>query len=731
MENKITYEEQTKLNNDYLKAVLLGDENIVLKLLKQNADINAVNTNGDNAIFIAADRRKRNVFEFLLDYISETGEKINLDNRNLIGETAIMQLVNSNNYEYYIEELVKYNANPSIVNKNKLSPLIRASSNAKTQIVKSLLSSPLIDVNYTIPDTKTTAFLMATAQADLESAVLLFNAGANVNAIDSHGKTALMNALTNSNFNHTKKEAKKYLNLCLSLCDLCDINYTTPNGISAFFLASVYSRKESCLYMIEKGVNVDITHDHQLEGKMSALHIWCKKGDPQLIEQIITHGGKLGVKDENNNTPEAYAFMRPNLRNFIWNYGIDPNTIYYDKKVRVPIFSIVTSGGDKQIKLVKDMILKGANVTYKDKDLVSTEPIIIAISSCSRLITDELIKTKKIDLNRIYKLSEDSPEISLIGILLSETLNSGLSASLQKKNYFDKLIKQYKEAEKRGEFIDDKTKQEFENIEKEMYEVKNLETDLSNYRIEIFKNLLKNGASLNLENNEGLTEAFFTKNPQYLQLLSEHGANIFHENKEGQDLLYYSVLHNQKNNINYLKEEYTKQNHKTVDNIFYQLAFEKVENYIKQKNIENGMYSFLDVENNSDLKKLIIGKFEEGESIAQIHIPQIHFQDEDGNSALLVACANGNGYLVGPFLRMGADINLKNNDGETALMHSLATESIPLIQFLIKNGANINDVNNNGVSIFDMAQELGNQSIIEELNKEFKNREEKSLSLKL
>lgn len=110
----------------------------------------------------------------------------------------------------------------------------------------------------------------------------------------------------------------------------------------------------------------------------------------------------------------------------------------------------------------------------------------------------------------------------------------------------------------------------------------------------------------------------------------------------------------------------------------------------------------------------------------EVVVKQVNYQDEDGNSPLLVACANGNGYLVGPFLKMGANINLKNNNGETALMHALATESASLVKFLIEKGANINDSNNDGVTVWEMAQELKNKAILEELTKAFEKEDKKS-----
>ena len=223
-------------------------------------------------------------------------------------------------------------------------------------------------------------FLMATSQGDFETSELLFDAGANPNAIDMQGRNALINALFKNNSHYTKKEKEKFLNLCAVLLEVCDINFVAESGVTAFWIASATRQKEFCLKMLEKNVNVDISHELGLDGLMSPLHLWCQIGDADMIEKVISAGGKLGVKDSNGNTPEAYAFMRAKLRPFIMKYNIDPNTIFYNKdKTEVPIFSLAISSGDKQIELVKQMLNQGAYPALNNKDNDQNEPIIIAI----------------------------------------------------------------------------------------------------------------------------------------------------------------------------------------------------------------------------------------------------------------------------------------------------------------------------------------------------------------
>lgn len=728
MKKDISTEEQKILNEKFLRAVTLGDEERVLELLEDGADMNITNVNGDNVLFISADRRKMNVFEILLQYRDEEGNRINLDNKNFLGETAIMHLTKGNNFSTYIENLIVEGANPNIVNNDNISPLIRACGDEKEEIVDILLSSPKIDINYTAPDTLNTAFLMATTHADFSVAEKLYKAGANINAKDKFGNNALLNALFKNNSLFTKKEKAKHLELCMALIELSDVNYVADSGITAFWMASVTRQKEACLSMLEKGVNVDVWHKLGLAEKMSALHIWSKIGDDEMVEKIISAGGKLGVKDGNGNTPEAYAFMRPKLRGLMLEKNIDPNAIYYTKESSVPILSLAISSGDKQIEIVKELIKRGAKVTYEEenKDLLNHEPILTAIASSAKLIVEEILKTNQVDLNRIYKMSDITPGISIVGFLFNGSMHGGLAVHLEQKKYYEGLLKAKEMNDKNDLTGDLISKEDLKKITQELEQLNKLEEDIESYRLNIFEQLLNKGAKLNVENENGLTEVFFATKKEYIELLAKRGADIFHENKDGQDLLYYSIINGNKQVISYLKEEYFKVNHKTIDNLFYQLAFEDVKNYIKQKNIEEGLFTFLDYENNVDLQKVIKGKLEENEVMPVINVPQVHFQDEDGNSPLLVACANNNGYLVSPFLKMGANVNLANNNGETPLMHALATENSSLVRFLIDKGADIHAVNNNGVSVLDMASELKNNAVLRELRTAFENEEKKN-----
>lgn len=678
-----------QLNIDFLNAVIRGNDEEVENLLNQGADINYLNSNKQNALFISADRRNLNVFNLLLNYESQ---KINIDNKDINGETALMSLIKQDNYEKYIQKLIDFNVDINLCDKNNVSPLIKACGEKKPKIVEMLINRPDLDLEYAIPENGVNAFLMASAHGDFTTANILYKAGADINAVSSQGNNALINALFKNVQHYTKKEKAVHDDFCERLIDICDINYKAISGISAFWLASLMNKKNACIKMMEKGVDVNVWHQYGNESYLSALHLWSQIGDAEMIQKIIENGGDYNKKDSNQNTPIAYMFLNPKLRSVALNYNIDPNTYYYEKNSdKISILSLLVSSGDKQIELVKNLIEKGANVTHNE-EIDIHEPIILSIISSAPKIVEELLNTNKINVDKIYKLNSKTDGLNLLSILYSDFKNNAFVAQEKMKKYYEALLKKKEMDEKNNVNSDLISKEQYEQIKKELESMKNIEENIELYKDKIFELLIKNNIKLNNQNEKGNTELFYIKNLDYFKKLTQAGSDIYHINNDGNDLLYYSVINGNNKIIQHLKNEFKNNKHKTVENIYYQLAFENVDSYINQKNIENGLQEYI--------------KDEELTSINNIN-----YQDEDGNTPLLVASANNLGYLVSKYIEFGADINLKNNLGETPLMHAIATENVTLVRYLIEKGANVNDYNNDGLSILEIASETKNQQI--------------------
>ena len=98
-----------------------------------------------------------------------------------------------------------------------------------------------------------------------------------------------------------------------------DLNYVAPTGMTAIWAAATMGLNDLVKKMIDKGANVDVWHDLGLSGNMSMLHIWCQRGDQEMIDLCLQKGAKLGVVDDIGNKPEAYGFMHPKLREYLFD----------------------------------------------------------------------------------------------------------------------------------------------------------------------------------------------------------------------------------------------------------------------------------------------------------------------------------------------------------------------------------------------------------------------------
>lgn len=715
MDNVNNQVDMEQLKAQFFDGVTKGDFEKIIGALEQGVDINSLTPNGNNALFIAANRRQKEVFNWLLE-VTQKGKSINLDNRNIYGHTLVYECIKQIDMEYYLEKLVLAGADVNIPDDSGLTPLIRACSEQKINELEILLKSKKIRVNATVPLTGTTALLMAAAQNNIIMVQKLVEAGAHLKAFDTDGKNALLNTLMKEQRFLKKFEKKGHALLGKYLIEAStkeELDYIAPTGLSAMWAAALTSQDEFTKLMLEKGANPNVIHEYNLNGKTSALNMWLLSNKPEIVTLMLEKGADINFKDDKGNSASSYGFIYPELHELMLKYNADVNAVYYEKqdnkKISIPVSTFVISQGDKCIDTLKEMVARGMKVTFNNKEMQAYEPLFLAVSTNALDIAKTLIDTGKIDLNRHLQLDPKGQSMSLISFLVSGINNKNYSAVLSQKQAMESLLKVNEQNKKIGagnKIIDEKKINEIKNSINKINEYE-VETELK--RIDLFNLLLDKGAKVNNPNELGNTEIFFAKDPAYASLLMNNNANIFHENNDGQDVLYYSILNNKKNVISHWKNEFINANHNTVNNILYQLAFEDFTNNVyKQKAVQQGIINYLD---NEDVKKLFNPKVKP-EDKSTVNIKELAYIDEDGNSPLLVACANNNIFLTNMYIKLGADVNLSNEMGETPLMHAINTENTMLIDLLLNNNADVRAVTKEGKSILEMAEEIDNTSIL-------------------
>lgn len=707
--------DQNKLNEQLLAAAANGDIDQAIAALTAGADLNAKTYKGNNSLYIAAIKGQREMFDWLLE-VEQKGKKLDVDNQNNFGNSIIMEMIKEYNFSEYIEKLLKKGANPDIGNAQGINPLIQACSEKKVAEVQLLLEYNA-NPNYVVKDSKNTPFLTSALNGSLTLCEILIEYGADVNALDGRGKNALLSAFYKQDRFMKKQEKKEHEALCLFLLDSgIDIDYVAPSGMSAFWVASMMRKTKLINVMLEKNVNVDVWHEVGMEGKTSALHMWCQFGSAEIVAQLLDRGAKLGVPDESGNLAESYGLLREDLRDLMLEKGANPNALLYVKNTdgkmdRTPLISALISRGDKSEEFIGKMIDHGAKVTFSEPDLQRAEPIFAAISASAVKIFKRLLDTNQIDVNQMIRLNPRSKdEFSPLSFLVSGVNNEKFNAFLTQRKLYQNLMKAKETNEKNGVVSDIISEKDFAKIEEELKQGEKFEEFLEQNQKEMFDTLLTNNADVNLANSLGRTSLFYATNEKYLTWLKDAGADLFLKDNDGNDVLSWAVMNNRELVISALKQDFEMAGHTTAKSIFYQMAFIDADSQYYLSSAEKGLVNYLGGE---EVAKQIYAKKEE--QVEKYIAPNIDYQDEDGNTALIVATANNIGRLASFFLKVGANINHANKAGETAIMHAIATENDQLVEILIERGADLNACTLEGKSVLDFAEELNNRKILEKV----------------
>lgn len=699
---------QTEINELFLNAASQGDIEKAIDCLTQGAQLNTTSPKGYNALVISASRKNRDFFEWILD-VTQKGQPINVNNKDLNGDTVLYQIVKEDLDIFYTRKLLDKGAHVDLPSSGGVTPLLKACANVNFEQAQVLLEYKA-DPNFKTKENKTTPFLMAGAEGNFDLVKLLLENGANINEIDGLGRNVLLSSLFKPMTYMKKMEKVAHEALLMYLVKETNINidYIAPTGVSALWLASMMGKTNLVAAMLEKTNQVDLWHEMDINaGKMSVLHQCCKLKDAQeVVKTLLEKGAKLSVPDGNGNFPEAYGFFNPSLRQTMLDNNADVNAVYTiksqdvnGKDEKIPVLTSVLMGGDTEKPMVEEMVKRGARISYNEPDMDKHDPLMIAIVYSAPETVKFLLEQNVIDVNKRLNMNETvESSMSYMDILCGDLNGNKLAGKLAQKKQFEALMKAKKVNEQNGIKSDIVSDEQFAEIEKHLEQLEKMEELLEKNKNIIFDTLMKSGYKLDVPDKDGQTEIFKCKKPQSAQWLKEAGANIYHKDNNGNDLLTHYVANNHKEMFDFIKPLF--ENRKEKEALFYNLAFTEVNNSIAQDLLQKGIINFT---GNEELKK----PFKKDEEYIIQHIEGINYQDTDGNTPLMVACANDLPFLASLYIKMGADVNQPNHLGETPLMHAINTQNNQLIEFLIGRGADCNAKTLEGKSVKEFAEETG------------------------
>lgn len=718
---------QAKLDEEFLNAAAQGDIESAIEALTKGANLNSKSLKGNNALYLAGTRSRRDFFEWVLD-VDQNGIKIDVNNVNNTNDTLLLELVRENIDSFYIKQLIKNGILVDAPSRDGVRALLQSCANNNFDTTKDLLEAGA-DPNLYNQENKTNPFLMSGAEGSFELVKLLVKHNAKLDSLDTYGRNILLNVLFKPTTYMKKEEKVENDKLLEYLVDSdIDLDYVAPSGVTAIWMASAMGKDNLVKKMLAKGVNVNRWHSLSTnEGKSSVLHEWCQSGKKEIVEPLLKMGAKLSIKNDEGNSPESFGWLKKDLRELLLQHNADVNAVIFIKskdpnagRVAMPVFPNIVAEGDSGKAVVEEMINRGVKTSYSERSWDQYDPLMMAICGSAPMISEMLLKQPGVNVNKLLKMDnsiKDSDSLSYMALAAADLSTSKLAGAMQQKQLYENLIKAKSENEKNGVQTNAISKEGFDEIEKHLKSLLEVENLMQVNKRKIFDTLIANGYDLELENESGKTALFYCKDKIYANWLQEAGSNIFHKDKQGHTPFFHAVLNGNTEMIDYYKTQYKVS--KKLDDIYYRMAFEDFS--ISSGKAVQGIVHFA---GGKELQEKLNAK--PADFIKQ-SVQDIDYKDEDGNTALLVACANNIPFLASLYYKMGADVNAVNNLGETSLMHAIATKNAQMVEFLVKSDADCSAETKEGKSVLDFAIETGKLDILKAVKSSDKQLEVKKL----
>lgn len=234
-----------------LFAVRQGQTAAVKSLLDAKADINAVDSDGNNALTLAI----LNTHYDLTQLLIERGADPNIAAKN--GRTALYSAVEMHDVDWSPRPVRK--ETDQMTSMDIIRSLLDHKANVNAQLTAPApIEKHAQDLGDKTMAAGTTPFTRAARSADVELMHLLLDKGADAKLVGKDNQTALLVASGVAWTDHirgTGEEALEAVKLCVSLG--LDVNAATEKGETALHGAALRGADSVAKYLMEKGANVN------------------------------------------------------------------------------------------------------------------------------------------------------------------------------------------------------------------------------------------------------------------------------------------------------------------------------------------------------------------------------------------------------------------------------------------------------------------------------------------
>jgi uncharacterized protein len=234
-----------------LFAARQGEIDAAKALLDAKADINAVDSDGNNALTLAILNTHYDLTEMLID----RGADPNIAAKN--GRTALYSAVEMHDVDWSPRPAHK--ETDKTISMDIIKALIDHKANVNAQLTAPApIEKHAQDMGDKTMGAGTTPFTRAARSADIELMHFLVDKGADPKLVGKDNQTALMVASGVAWTDHikgTEAEALEAVKLCVSLG--LDVNAATDKGETALHGAAHRGADSIAKYLVEKGANVN------------------------------------------------------------------------------------------------------------------------------------------------------------------------------------------------------------------------------------------------------------------------------------------------------------------------------------------------------------------------------------------------------------------------------------------------------------------------------------------
>ena len=679
-----------------LIACKKGNIDAIHVLLNAGADPNIANAKDETCIHHAI---VEGCSKETLQAIINHGADVNSTNKNNV--TSLMTACENGNIDA-IDVLLNAGANPNIADTESVTCIHHAVNGGCNKEILQAIINLVADINASNMDGET-ALLIACKKGNIDAIDILLNAGADPNIADSVGVTCIQHVV----FEACSKETLQAI-----INHGADVNSTNKNNVTSLMTACENGNIDAIDVLLNAGANPNIADTEGVTCIHHAVNGGCNK---EILQAIISLVADINASNMDGETALLIACQKGNIDaiDILLNAGADPNIadsvgvtciqhVVFEACSKETLQAIINHGADVNstnknnvtslmtacengnIDAIDVLLNAGANPNIADTEGVTcihhavnggcNKEILQAIIS---LVAD--INASNMDGETALLIACKKGNIDAIDILLNAGADPNIADSVG-----------------------------VTCIQHVVFEVCSKET---------LQAIISHGADVNATNKNNLTAlmiACMKGNIDVINVLLNAGADHSIVDTDGKTWIHYAVRGGSSKETLQVIINHGADVNATNKNNLTALMIACMKGYIDAIDVllsAGADPSIADTKGETWIHYAVQGDCSKEILQATIdHGADVNSTNMNGETALLVACKNGNIDAIDVLLNAGADPNNANAKDETCIHHAVFKDcSKETLQAIIDHGADVcSATNENNLTAFMIACQKGN-----------------------